>query len=67
MRWCYAFARDGRKLGRSNPRIRLADLKMQTERVIQQCLHFLSKGAVQSIRNLHAHEQIKPLGEEEGR
>jgi hypothetical protein len=29
-------------------------------------LHFLFRGAVQGIRNPEAHEQFKPLDEEEG-
>ena len=62
---------DGSKLmdevfGRSNPRIRFADLTTQTGRDVQQGLHFLFKGAVQGIRNPDAHEQFKPLDEEEG-
>ncbi|HVV77961.1 MAG TPA: TIGR02391 family protein [Mycobacteriales bacterium] len=62
---------DGSKLmdevfGPSNPRIRFADLETQTGRDIQQGLHFLFKGAVQGIRNPDAHEQFKPLDEEEG-
>jgi uncharacterized protein (TIGR02391 family) len=62
---------DGSKLmdevfGRSNPRIRFADLTTQTGRDLQQGLHFLFKGAVQGIRNPDAHEQFKPLDEEEG-
>ncbi len=62
---------DGSKLmdavfGVSNPRIRFADPTTQTGRDIQQGLHFLFKGATQGIRNPDAHEQFKPLDEEEG-
>lgn len=62
---------DGSKLmdavfGVSNPRIRFADPATQTGRDIQQGLHFMFKGAVQGIRNPDAHEQFKPLDEEEG-
>ncbi|MDA8311631.1 MAG: TIGR02391 family protein [Actinomycetota bacterium] len=53
-------------LGLTNPRIQFGDLTTQTGRDIQQGLHFLFKGAVQGIRNPDAHEQFKPLDEEEG-
>jgi uncharacterized protein (TIGR02391 family) len=53
-------------LGVSKPRIRFADLTTQTGRDIQQGLHFPFKGALQGIRNPDAHEQFKPLDEEEG-
>jgi uncharacterized protein (TIGR02391 family) len=53
-------------LGSANPRIVFADLSTQTGRDIQQGLHFMFKGAVQGIRNPDAHEQFKPLDEEEG-
>ncbi|HEU5269355.1 MAG TPA: TIGR02391 family protein [Jatrophihabitans sp.] len=62
---------DGSKLmdavfGPANPRIRFADSDTETGRSLQQGLHFLFKGAVQGIRNPDAHEQFKPLDEEEG-
>lgn len=53
-------------LGVANPRIQFGDLNTQTGRDIQQGLHFMFKGAVQGIRNPDAHEQFKPLDEEEG-
>jgi uncharacterized protein (TIGR02391 family) len=61
---------DGSKLmdevfGLSDPRIRFADLTSQTGRDVQQGLHFLFKGAVQSIRNPDAHEQFQRLDDNE--
>lgn len=53
-------------LGPSNPRVVFADLSTQTGRDIQRGLHSMLKGAVQGIRNPDAHEQFKPLDEEEG-
>jgi uncharacterized protein (TIGR02391 family) len=53
-------------LGLANPRIQFGDLTTRTGRDIQQGLHFMFKGAVQGIRNPDAHEQFKPLDEEEG-
>jgi uncharacterized protein (TIGR02391 family) len=53
-------------LGAANPRIVFADLSTKTGRDIQQGLHFMFKGAVQGIRNPDAHEQFRPLDEEEG-
>jgi uncharacterized protein (TIGR02391 family) len=53
-------------LGPSDPRIKFADLSTQTGRDVQQGLHFLFRGAVLGIRNPDAHEQFKPLDEEEG-
>lgn len=53
-------------LGVAHPLIIFADLSTQTGKDIQQGLHFMFKGAVQSIRNPDAHEQFKPLDEEEG-
>jgi uncharacterized protein (TIGR02391 family) len=53
-------------LGVANPRIVFADLSTKTGKDIQQGLHFMFKGAVQGIRNPDAHEQFKPLDEEEG-
>ena len=53
-------------LGPSNPRVVFTDLSTKTGRDIQQGLHFMFKGAVQGIRNPDAHEQFKPLDEEEG-
>ena len=53
-------------LSGAGPKVRFADLSTQTGRDIQQGLHFLFRGAVQGIRNPDAHEQFKPLDEEEG-
>lgn len=53
-------------MGVANPRIVFADVSTKTGRDIQQGLHFMFKGAVQGIRNPDAHEQFKPLDEEEG-
>jgi len=53
-------------LGVANPRLRFADLSTRTGRDVQQGLHLMFKGAVQGLRNPDAHEQFKPLDEEEG-
>ena len=53
-------------LSGANPRIVFTNLYTKTEKDIQQGLYFMFKGAVQGIRNPDAHEQFKPLGEEEG-
>lgn len=50
----------------TSPQIRFADISSETGRNIQQGLHFLFLGAVQGIRNPDAHEQFKPLDDEEG-
>ncbi len=65
------FDLDGSKLmdaalAGTSPKIQFADLSSQTGRDVQQGLHFLFRGAVQGIRNPEAHEQFKPLDEEEG-
>ena len=49
----------------SHPAIVFADLSTQTGKDIQQGLHFMFKGAVQSIRNPDAHEQFELLDEQE--
>jgi len=46
--------------------IRFADPSTQTGRDIQQGFYFMFKGATQGIRNPNAHEQFKPLDDEEG-
>ena len=53
-------------LSGTSPQIRFSELSTQTGRDIQQGLYFLFKGAVQGIRNPDAHEQFRPLDEEEG-
>ena len=53
-------------LAGTSPKIQFANLTTQTGRDVQQGLHFLFRGAVQGIRNPDAHEQFKPLDEEEG-
>ncbi len=61
---------DGSKLmthafATENPRIILADLSTETGKNIQAGFRFLFMGAVQGIRNPDAHEQFRPLDDEE--
>ena len=48
------------------PVIELADLSTETGRNVQSGFRFLFMGAAQGIRNPEAHEQFRPLDDEEG-
>ena len=48
-----------------NPLITLGDLSTETGRSIHSGLRFLFMGAVRGIRNRDAHEQFRPLSDEE--
>jgi uncharacterized protein (TIGR02391 family) len=54
----HAFADD-------NPRIILAELSTETGKNVQAGFRLLFMGAVQGIRNPDAHEQFRPLDDEE--
>ena len=49
----------------AHPRIILSDLSTETGKNIQAGFRFLFMGAVQGIRNPDAHEQFKPIDDEE--
>jgi uncharacterized protein (TIGR02391 family) len=56
----------GKAFSDIDPVIELADLSTETGRKIQSGFRFLFMGATQGIRNPDAHEQFKPLDDEEG-
>jgi uncharacterized protein (TIGR02391 family) len=61
---------DGRRLmghafADENPRIILAELSTETGKNVQAGFRYLFMGAVQGIRNPDAHEQFRPLDDEE--
>jgi uncharacterized protein (TIGR02391 family) len=55
----------GQVFSDTSPWIVFSDLSTQTGRDVQKGLRFLFMGAVQGIRNPDAHEQFRPLDQEE--
>jgi uncharacterized protein (TIGR02391 family) len=56
----------GRAFSEKDPLISFADMTTQTGRNIQIGFRFLFMGAMQGIRNPHAHEAFQPLTTDEG-
>ena len=56
----------GRAFADVDPPILLGDLSTETGRSIQAGNRFVFMGVVQGIRNPDAHEQFKPVDEQEG-
>ena len=55
----------GRAMRDAEPQIQFADLSTETGRSIQAGFRFLFMGAVGGIRNPDAHEEFRPLSDEE--